>query len=74
MDLSCFPTERKPLGFLETIWELRNSPGWKRYDDRVHIHFDRKQAVVMVAEVSETFRINAHFNWKLIHEVNSRTR
>lgn len=49
-----FPEEKTHLEFLESIWELRNSPRWKRFEDRVHIHFDRKQAVVMVAEVSES--------------------
>ncbi|XP_003745770.1 uncharacterized protein LOC100897409 [Galendromus occidentalis] len=46
------PAGSKPLGFLETIWELRNSPRWKRYEDRVYMHFDRKQAIVMVAELA----------------------
>ena len=57
-----FAAAGQPLGFLETIWELKNSSRWKRYEDRVHMYFDRKQAVIMVAEVCFSFYFQSQFS------------
>lgn len=40
-----------PLHYLESLWELRNSEGFQNFSNRLHMHFDRKNGVLLVSEV-----------------------